>query len=170
LSPFLNAVLVEGILSSVLEECADFGILAGDAPLVLQAYADDQAAASSTNTGFQRILNAMKRYADTWGCKANTDNSYVLLVGPQAAIADAWRHDFRWGTSSLAVVDQVRYLGIWLTSSWSWDAHNAAANRKGFGDFHSWRRVLLSSRFGVAAKLPVIHSVIRPVLEYGMKV
>jgi hypothetical protein len=67
LSPFLYAVFVDGMLSLVQAECADFGILAGDAPLVLQAYADDQAAASPTPTGLQRILTAMKRYGDTWG-------------------------------------------------------------------------------------------------------
>jgi hypothetical protein len=78
-------------------------------------------------------------------------------------------HDFHWVTSSLTVVDQLRYLGIWLTSSWSWDTHIAAAYRKGLGAFHSWRPVLMSSRFLVAAKLRIIHSVIRPGLEYGME-
>jgi hypothetical protein len=117
LSPFLYAVFIDGVLQSVQTECADSGICAGQAPLVLQAYADDQAAASPTPLGLQRILDAMQRYGDTWGCCANTDKTHILLVGPPEAAADARRHDFQWGTSSLAVVDQVRYLGIWLTSS-----------------------------------------------------
>jgi hypothetical protein len=137
---------------------------------VLQAYADDQAAASSTPIGLQRILDAMKRYGDTWGCCANTDKTHILLVGPPAAAVDARHHDFHWGTSSLTVVDQLRYLGIRLTSSWSWETHIAAAYRKGLGPFHSWRPVLMASRFSVAAKLRIIHSVIRPVLEYGVEV
>jgi hypothetical protein len=166
----LYAVFVDGMLESVQHECADSGIRAGQAPLVLQAYADDQAAASPNPIGLQRILNAMKRYGDTWGCCANTDKTRILLVGPPEATVAARRHDFHWGTSSLTVVDQVRYLGIWLTSSWSWDTHIAAAYRKGLGAFHAWRPVLLSSRFSVAAKLRIIHSVIRPVLEYGMEV
>jgi hypothetical protein len=91
-------------------------------------------------------------------------------VGPPAAAIDAWRHDFHWGSSSLKVVDQVRSLCIWLTSCWSWDTHIAAAFRKGLRAFHSWRPVLMSSRFSVAAKLRIIHPVIRPVLENGMEV
>jgi hypothetical protein len=96
--------------------------------------------------------------------------THILLVGPPVAAVDARRHDFHWGTSSLTRVDQVRYLGIWLTSFWSWDTHIAAAYRKGLGSFHFRRPVLMSSRLSVAAKLRIIHSVIRPVLEYGMQV
>jgi hypothetical protein len=128
------------MLESVQTECADTGIRAGAAPLVLQADADDQAAASSTAVGRQRIL---KRYGDTWGCCANTSKTQILLVGPQAAAVDARNPEFHWGTSALTVVYQVRYLDIWLTSSWNWDTHIAAAYRKGLGAFHSWRPMLL---------------------------
>jgi hypothetical protein len=41
LSPFLYAVFTDGLLASVHSECADSGLLAGDLPFVLQAYADD---------------------------------------------------------------------------------------------------------------------------------
>jgi hypothetical protein len=149
----LYAVFVDGMRESVQCECADSDIRAGQAPLVLQAYADDQAAASSTPIGLQRILYAMERYGGTWGCCANTDKTHILLVGPPEAAVDAQRHDFHWGTSSLTVVDQVRYFGIWLTSSWSWDTHIAAAYWKGLRAFHSWRLVLMPSRLSVAAKL-----------------
>jgi hypothetical protein len=108
LSPFLYAVFVDGMLESVQTECAAFGVRAGQGP-VLQAYADDQAAASSTPIGLQRILDAMKWYGDTWGCCANTDKTHILLVGPPAAAIDARHHVFHWGTSFLTVVDQVRY-------------------------------------------------------------
>jgi hypothetical protein len=123
-----------------------------------------------TPIGLQRTLDAMNRYSDTWGCCANTNKTHILLVGPPDTTADAWRHAFHWGTSSLTVVDHVRYLGIWLTSSWTWDTHIAAAYRKVLGAFHSGRLVLMSSRFSVAAEFHVIRSVIRPVLEYGMEV
>jgi hypothetical protein len=145
-------------------------LLAGDLPLVLQAYADDKVAASSSPLGLQRILHTMKRYGDTWGCCANNDNSHVLLVGPPEAVEAARTHDFRWGSAPLQMVDQVKYLGFHLNCAWTWDTHIAAAYRKGFGAFHTWRPVLASPRIRVAAKLCIIHSVIRPVLEYGFEV
>jgi hypothetical protein len=46
----------------------------------------------------------------------------------------------------------------------------SAVYRNGLGAFHSWRPVLMSSHFSVATKLRIIHSVVRPVLEYGMEV
>jgi hypothetical protein len=73
--------MLDGMLESVQTECANSGIVAGDVPLVPQAYADDQAAASSTPISLQRILDAMKGYGDTWGCCANTDKPHILLVG-----------------------------------------------------------------------------------------
>jgi hypothetical protein len=76
-----------------------------------------------------------------------------LLVGPLNAAANAQRHDFQRGAPSLTVVDQVRHVGTWPSSSWSWDTHIAAAYGKKLEVFHSWRRVLMSSRFRVAAKL-----------------
>jgi hypothetical protein len=53
------------MLESVQTECADPGIRAELELLVLQAYADDQARASSTPIGLQRILDAMMRYGET---------------------------------------------------------------------------------------------------------
>jgi hypothetical protein len=127
LSPFLYAAFIDGLLDSVHSECADSGLLAGSSPLVLQAYADDKVAASSSPRGLQRILHAMKRYGDTWGCCANTDKSRVLLVGPPGAVAEARNHGFRWGSAPLQVVDQVKYLGVRLNCAWTWDTHIAAA-------------------------------------------
>jgi hypothetical protein len=65
-------------------------------------------AASSSPVGLQRVFHAMKRYGDTWGYCANTDKSHVLLVGPPEAVAGARHHDFRWGSSPLQVVDEVK--------------------------------------------------------------
>jgi hypothetical protein len=91
-------------------------------------------------------------------------------VGPPAAVAEARNHDFRWGSAPLQVVDQVKYLGVRLNCAWTRDTHIAAAYRKGLGAFHNWRPVLVSPRISVAAKLRIIPSVIRPLLEYGMEV
>jgi hypothetical protein len=60
--------------------------------------------------------------------------------------ADARHHGFHWGTTSRTEVDQFRYLCIWLIWSWSSNTHIAAAYRKGLGAYHSWQRVLMSSR------------------------
>jgi hypothetical protein len=111
---FVYVVFIVGLLASVQSECAASGRLAGDAPLVLEAYADDTVAASSDSLGLQRILHAMKRYDDTWGCCANTDKSHVLLVGPPGAVAEACNQDFRWGSATLQVVDRVKCLGVRL--------------------------------------------------------
>jgi hypothetical protein len=137
LSPFLYATFIDGLLDSVYSECADCGLLAGASPTVLQAYADDKVAASTSTLGLQRILHAMKRYGDTWGCCANTDKSHVLLVGPPGAVAEARNHDFCWGSAPLQVVDQVKYLGVRLKCAWTWDMHIAAAYRKSLGASHT---------------------------------
>jgi hypothetical protein len=124
---FLYAIFIDGLIASVHSECAGSGLLAGDAPLVVQAYADDKVATSSSSLGLQRILHAMTRYGDAWGCCANTDKSHVLLVAPQGAVAEARNHDFRWGSAPLQVVDRVKYLGVHLDCAWTWDTHIAAA-------------------------------------------
>jgi hypothetical protein len=98
------------------------------------------------------------------------NKSHVLLVGSQGAVAEARNHDLRWGSAPLQVVDQVKYLGVRLNCAWTWDTHVAATYRKGLGAFHTWRPVLVSPHTSVAAKLRIIHSFIRPVLEHGMEV
>jgi hypothetical protein len=99
------------------------------------------------------------------------DPAHVLLVGPPGAVAEARarNHYFRefWGSAPLQVVDQVKYFGIRLNCAWTWETHIAAAYRKGLGAFHAWRPVLMSSRISVAVKLRIIHSIVRPALEYG---
>jgi hypothetical protein len=112
----------------------------------------------------------MKCYGDTWGCCGNTENSHVLLVVPPGAVVKARNHDFRWGSAPLHVLDQVKYLGVRLNCARTEDTHIAAAYCKGLEAFHTWRPVLVSPRISLAATLRIIHSVIRPVLEYGMEV
>jgi hypothetical protein len=141
MSPFLYAVFVGGMLESVRTECANSGILAGEGRPYRRRRSNDQAAASSTPISLRRILDAIKRHGDTWGCCANFDKTNVVLVGPPDAAADARCHDFHLGSFSLTMVGLARYLGIWLTSFWRWSTHVAAAYRKGLGAFHSWRRV-----------------------------
>jgi hypothetical protein len=60
---------------------AESGNLAEEALLVLQAFAEDQTAASSTHVGLQRSLDVMKWYGDTWDCCANTEKTHIFLVG-----------------------------------------------------------------------------------------
>jgi hypothetical protein len=107
---FMRPLLI--VFLSLSKPSVPTRIRGGQAPMALQAYADNQAAASSTPIGLQRILDAMKRYGDTWGCYANTDKTNILLVGPSAAAVEDRRHASHWGSFSLTVVDQVRYKGI----------------------------------------------------------
>jgi hypothetical protein len=67
-------------------------------------------------------------------------------------------------------MDQVTYLGVRLNCAWTWDTYIAAAYHKGLQAFHTWRPVLVSLHTSVVAKLRNIHSVIRPILEYGVEV
>jgi hypothetical protein len=83
--------------------------------------------------GLPRILDAMKRYGDTWGCFANTEKIHIVLVGPLEAAAEARQHDF--GSSSLVAVDQVTYLGVCHPAGLG--AHIAATHRKDLGAFHT---------------------------------
>jgi Reverse transcriptase (RNA-dependent DNA polymerase) len=169
LSPFLYAVFIDGLLEVVHETCGEAGVAVGAATFTAQAYADDAAAASPNPAGLQSIIDVLKRYGDTWGCCANTDKSSILLVGPPDKVQEAQHHVFRWGVHPLRIVTEVKYLGLWLTSSWAWDKHLSATLQKGYGAFHAWRRVLASPHISVDVKLRIIDSTIRPVLEYGME-
>ena len=151
-------------------ECAGDGLPVGDTQLAGQSYADDTVGASGTPLGLQRIIDVMKCFGDTWGCLANVKKSHVMLVGPDAARAGARGVRFRWGNHELAIVDKTKYLGLWLTKDWTWPCHVAEARRKGMLAFRKWTPVLASPRLTVNVKLRVIHSNIRPILEYGMEV
>jgi hypothetical protein len=83
-------------------------------------------------------------------------------VQSPGAVANARNHDRRWGSAPLQVVDHVKYLGVQVICAWTWDMHIAAAYRKGLGAFHTWWPVSVSPRISVAAKLRIIHSVMRP--------
>jgi hypothetical protein len=78
----------------------------------------------------------MKRYGDTWGCRANTEKSRILLVWrPHCGLWTLWpglvSMTFAGAALPPQVVDKVKHLGVWFTSAWSWDSHIATAYRKG---------------------------------------
>ena len=68
------------------------------------------------------------------------------------------------------VTDKYKYLGIWFTSSLTWDHHidymvDRASKRTG-----ELRAMIRNPKIPVRAKLLVWNSYVRPLLEYGSEV
>ena len=82
------------------------------------------------------------------------------------AQGDSWT----WGTHTLHRVSSIRYLGVHLHQSGSWEALVQQAAHKGPQVLHNWARVHASSLPPVCYKLRLIDSHLRAVMEYGMEV
>ena len=82
------------------------------------------------------------------------------------AQGDSWT----WGMHTLHTASSIRYLGVHLHESVSWEAHVQQAAHKGLQVLHKWARVLASLRLPVCHKLRLVNSHLRPVKEYGMEV
>ena len=170
LSPFLYSVFMDDMLTHLQTTCNADGLVVGDQVLVTQAYADDCIGASGNAPGLQHIIREAKAFGDKWGCVLNVTKSAILVVGNAEARSSETVEHFWWGCQEPPQVQSVRYLGVWLTNDWTWDKQVAEAKQKGLKAFFKWSNVLTSPRIHVNVKMRVVHSVIRPVMEYGMEV
>jgi len=170
LSPFLYDIFVDSLLEDIHAVCGPDGIHVGGRRLVGQSYADDMTALANSPDGMQRIIDVVRRHSQRWGWQANVQKSVTLVFGDAAAQAAAGSHTWQWGEHALTRVHSIRYLGVHLHESGSWDGHVQQAAHKGTQVLHKWARVLTSGRLPVRHKLRLINSHLRPVMEYGMEV
>ena len=170
LSPFLYDVFVDSLLEDIHAECHDDGIPLGGRSLVGQSYADDMTALTTSPAGLQRVIDVVRRHSQRWGWSANVVKSVTMVFGARTAQARAQGDSWTWGTHTLHRVSSIRYLGVHLHETGSWEPHVQQAAHKGLQVLHKWARVLASSRLPVCHKLRLVNSHLRPVMEYGMEV
>ena len=121
--------------------------------------------ANSSDEDLQELVKIAERYARKWNFAFNTKKCKVLVFNSKGAQPTVTLNNDR-----LEVVQEYKYLGVWLDEKLNWKSHKAYVLAK------AKKRAYTIFGFRVNKLLPVKVCVnlwevlVRPILEYASEV
>ena len=143
MSCYLFNIHVDDMLVGVNNNASQEGIrISASCTVAGQNYADDFTGLSHSPSGLQRIIELVRCHSLLWRWPVNVKKSNVLVFNPKGTGPDVKTLRWTWGDAQLSQVTRTKLLGIMLTANCSWTAQVEDATKKGWGKYHTWRRVL----------------------------
>ena len=169
LSPTLFDCFIDELVRRLNEAGVGIDLAMRVGKLCSLLYADDVVLMAESVSDLQKMLDVVEKFSGDWRMDLNLKKgkTEVMVVGAKKAAAPPVLF-FR--GAQVNVTDKYKYLGIWFTSSLTWDHHidymvDRASKRTG-----ELRAMIRNPKIPVRAKLLVWSSYVRPLLEYGSEV
>jgi len=142
----------------------------------INCYADDAVIyVQSTNINdakqqLQNCINAVEEWYTENKLKVNVMKTEVMLLGTPQKISKVKEEDFcvKFGTKTLKVVKEFKYLGVQLDGSLNWNKHCELITRKSGLKLHLMRR--LSKILQKETMVQIYKTYMMPILEYAATV
>ena len=114
---------------------------------------------------FQCDMDALERWASTWGVKFNAKKCYLMNI---ARTCNHLTHNYSLNNHILQTVTREKYLGITISNDLNWSTHINTITNKCNSKLGFLRRNL--SRCPQKLKETAYLSLVRPTLEYAASV
>jgi hypothetical protein len=162
-SPFLFNIFYQDLINK-LNECTGGLRINKDAYNVI-AYADDLLLCSLTVTGLQNMINVANKFIEDHGLAFNPLKTECCIFGKCTLQPNP---EWTLEQAVLQVSDQVRYLGVNLSSARS-DAHIYDRMNKTKKAFYSLKNAGLFNTYNHPDTVSYLYrTAIRPILTYGL--
>jgi hypothetical protein len=142
----------------------------------INCYADDAVIYVSSDNlkdaqnQLQRCINAVEEWYTENKLKVNVIKTEVMILGMSAKVVDVAVNNFKvqFGSTTLKVVKNFKYLGIKLDNCLNWNHHCQYIGQKAGLKLHLMRR--LSKFLQRETMLQIYKSYMMPILEYAATV
>ena len=157
----------------------------GTSPAKLAAlmYADDMVGIADSPSSLQALADATREALTKWQLKASVNPSdssktAVMLVkgGPKSSRQFSARyptdnaHTFSWGDITIPQVQSYRYLGVWLTSTNTWDHHFEQRLKSAQKVAAMQHKLMTNIRLPMDVRKLALTTVIQPVITFAAQV
>jgi hypothetical protein len=167
-----GCVISPNLFSLFINDLPDFlegGCFFGGRRVNILMYADDVVLLAPTATVLQQMISKLELYCDIWNLQVNLTKSNIMVFrrGGRLSRSDKW-----WYKGKLIdVVNSYKYLGVILTSTFSWDKHfdNKAVAAK-LAINATWGNFLNNNKVSLESKFVCFNSIIRSILCYASQV
>jgi hypothetical protein len=134
-------------------------------------YADDTAALSYTAPGLQRQMDALADFCRRWRLEVNEIKTKVMVFNGSKLHKS---NKFTYGGHDIEIVDQYKYLGVWVTDKATekgcWAPHIKQMIAKANKRVGEYDKLFRNKTLAIPFKLTVYKTMVRPILEYGAEV
>jgi hypothetical protein len=164
LSPTLFGLFIDE-LQEVLASMGGKGAQLGNIGLQLLIFADDVVLLAEDPQALQQHLVALERFCTYSGMKVSLKKTQCFAVGTRQAF------DLLYEGEKIEIVDSYKYLGVNISSNWSWATCVKVRVANGWKAFYSM--INKCKLVGLATwklKKILFASLVRPVLLYGVQV
>ena len=164
LSPTLFGLFIDQ-LHEVLATVGGKGAQLGNMSLQLLIFADDVVLVAEDPQALQQHLVALEEFCSFSGMKVNLKKTQCFAVGTRQAPYLLFEGE------KIEVVDSYKYLGVNMSSNWSWATCVKVRVANGFKAFYSMiNKCKLAGLATWKLKKKLFVSLVRPVLLYGVQV
>ena len=145
------------------------GIMLGSHSLNCLMYADDLLVLSPSPEGLQKSINVIKKHAEEWKLKVNTNKSNIIIFSGNGQTKN--NENFRYGTETLPIVDKQTYLGIEMTSSGRYTYARDILSKKAYKVLATVKRLFSNSdTTTITIKNKLFDALVKPILLYGCEI
>lgn len=151
-------------------------------PIQVLQYADDTLLLASGNnlnaleTNVNNFLGTLAKYFDKWKMSINVSKSEAIcFVGKYTSLPRRVRRGhkslkFVINTESIPMVKEIRYLGVYFGSSWSFVGHVNRALSKGCAAFQNAMATFNNKHIKDRVKVYLYKALVRPAFTYAFPV
>ena len=141
------------------------GVNIGNLQVSILLYADDIVFLSESKIGLQSMLNYLFSWCKEWGIEINESKSNIVHFRKQ--IVPRTTHTFKFGDKHLNMVNEYRYLGLYLNEFMNLEktvSHLATAGTRALGALRNKLYNLKNVHFKTYSKL--YQSCVTPIIDY----
>jgi hypothetical protein len=162
LDTFLSQNNVNGVSRDVLINGSHTFI-----KLFVLLYADDTVIFSDNDTDLQNALDNFKEYCEQWKLKINTDKTKIMIFSK-----GRFRYDkiFKIGNTELEIVDEYKYLGLYLSKSGSFYRTKQHIAEQGNKAMFTLLRKINKLSLPYDLQIELFDKTVKPILLYGSEI
>ena len=165
LSPILFNLYINDLPSHLSKLNAD-PVTIGPSKLNCLLYADDVILLSTTKSGLQKCIDAIKSYSEQWKLEINLNKTKTLTFNKSGSFID---ENFYLGQDKIESVNSYTYLGLDLDSSGTFENAISKLSEKGLKALFKLYR-LTDFNYNLPTMIHIFDHTIAPILLYGAEV
>jgi len=165
LSPTLFNIYINDLIQCINKQSNTDPVTIGDKTLSLLLYADDVVIVSTSSTGLQNCINALKTFTEEWKLELNLQKTKTLIFNNK----ETYSHKFYFGEGEIQCTDKYTYLGIEFDQNCNFQQAINSLQNKGIKAMFKLRQ-LTDSITNINTLLTIFDHTIKPILLYGSEV
>ena len=123
---------------------------------------------TETKEDMDELLEILQKFCNKWRLEVNETKTEMMVVRTKATAKK--QYEFTYNGETLRVVNDIKYLGVWISSDLKWNTQGKKIVEKAKKRQGEWMKVMYNKNLSVYNRINLYKTMVRPVIEYGAEV